>query len=202
MTHLRRGALALLVIAGALVLVVMFTPVVPWWARTLAGPWNDPTGEVLIVLGGSGLEDGLLGISSYWRSVYAIRADREGQFTRVVISGGGPTDPAAAMRQFLLCQGVPPDHVVVEERSTSTHENAVNVKQLLAHIPGRKVLLTSDYHMFRAYRAFRKAGVEVLPRPFPDAIKRSSSYPERWPIFINLCEEAVKSAYYFMRGWL
>jgi uncharacterized SAM-binding protein YcdF (DUF218 family) len=106
------------------------------------------------------------------------------------------------MRDFLLSAGVPADRLIIEEQSTSTRENAVNVKQLLASFPGRKVLLTSDYHMFRAYHAFRKAGLDVLPRPFPDAIKRSGFYAERWPIFITLCEEAVKSAYYYARGWI
>jgi hypothetical protein len=37
---------------------------------------NDPIGEILIVLGGSALEDGIIGQSFYWRSVYALRAYR------------------------------------------------------------------------------------------------------------------------------
>ena len=192
----------MLLSTGLLLLVVMFTPLVPWWARKLAGPWNDPSGDVLIVLAGSGLDAGILGESSYWRSVYAVRADRSVHFRRVVLSGGGPEKPAAAMRDFLLFEGVPADNMVVEEASTSTRENALYVKQLLLNIPGRKVLLTSDFHMFRAYRTFRKAGLDVLPRPFPDAIKRSASYPERWPIFIDLCTELLKSGYYFVRGWI
>jgi len=197
-----RLILAVLVGTSLLVFAVMFTPLVPWWARQLAGPWNDPAGDVLIVLAGSGLEDGVMGQSSYLRAVYAVRAYRQAPYSKVVVSGGGPTHPALAMRDFLACQGIPADRIAVEGAATSTHENALYVKNLLANTPGRKVLLTSDYHMYRAQRAFAKAGLATLPHPFPDAIKRSASRAGRWPIFFDLSSEAVKGAYYYVRGWL
>jgi uncharacterized SAM-binding protein YcdF (DUF218 family) len=197
---------AFLAMVGLLVGIVTFTPLVPWWAQKVAGPMDDPTGEVLIVLGGSALEDGIIGESSYWRSAYAVRAYRKTPFTKVIVSGGGRYHVSAAMRDFLVAEGIPQERVILEDRSTSTRENAVDTKELLAGMmpsgPGRLVLLTSDYHMFRARRAFRKAGLDVAPRPFPDAIKRSNSRAERWPIMFELCEEAVKSAYYWARGWI
>ncbi|HEV3331195.1 MAG TPA: YdcF family protein [Bryobacteraceae bacterium] len=202
MRLIRRLIATLLIGTSLLVFAVMFTPLAPWWARKLAGPWNDPTGDVLIVLAGSGLEDGVLGASSYWRAVYAVRAYRQAPYSKVVVSGGGPTHPALAMRDFLVCQGVPADRILVENAATSTHENALFVKNMLANVAGRKVLLTSDYHMYRAERAFAKAGLATLPHPFPDAIKRSASRPERWPIFFDLCSELAKSAYYYLRGWI
>jgi len=202
MRLIRRLIATLLVGTSLLVFAVMFTPLAPWWARKMAGSWNDPTGDVLIVLAGSGLEDGVLGASSYWRSVYAVRAYRQAPYAKVVVSGGGPTHPGMAMRDFLICQGVPADRIVVDDRATSTHENALYVTQLVAKTPGRKVLLTSDYHMYRAQRAFTKAGLATLPHPFPDAIKRSASRTERWPIFFDLCSETAKSAYYYVRGWI
>jgi uncharacterized SAM-binding protein YcdF (DUF218 family) len=202
MRLLRRLIATLLVGTSLLLGTVMFTPLAPWWARKLAGPWNDPSGDILIVLAGSGLEDGVLGESSYWRSVYAVRAYRQAPYAQVVVSGGGPTHPGVAMRDFLICQGVPADRIIVENRATSTRENALYVRQLLAQTPGRKVLLTSDYHMYRAQRAFTKAGLLTLPHPFPDAIKRSASRTERWPIFFDLSSEAAKSVYYFVRGWI
>jgi len=202
MRLIRRLIATLLIGTSLLVFAVMFTPLIPWWARKLAGPWNDPTGDVLIVLAGSGLEDGVLGASSYWRAVYAVRAYRQSPYQQVVVSGGGPTHPGMAMRDFIVCQGVPADRVVVDDRATSTRENALYVQQLLAKTPGRKVLLTSDYHMYRAQRAFTKAGLATLPHPFPDAIKRSSMLAERWPILFELCIETAKSAYSYVRGWI
>lgn len=189
---------------GLLVVLVTVTPLVSWWAGVLAGPWEDPNGDILIVLGGSLLGDGVMGPSSYWRSTYAVLAWGEGSFHRVVVSGGGPagTSIAEPMRDFLECRGVPRTAIEIEARSRSTHENALYVAELLAGISGRKVLLTSDYHMFRAYRAFKKAGLEVLPRPFPDARKRASNWTGRWPAFLDLVEETLKIGYYYARGWI
>jgi uncharacterized SAM-binding protein YcdF (DUF218 family) len=192
----------LVTFAGLLLGLVMFTPVVPWSARKLGGPMDDPTGEVLVVLSGSALEDGIIGESSYWRCAYAVRAYRQTPFSRVILSGGGPFHAASAMRDFVVAEGVPSERVTVEDRSTSTHESAVYLKELLASTPGTIVLLTSDYHMFRSVRALRKAGLNVAPRPFPDVIKRSSSLLERWPLFGLLVSETAKIGYYWARGWI
>jgi uncharacterized SAM-binding protein YcdF (DUF218 family) len=196
---LLRALVAALAALGLLMIVVTFTPLASWYARRLAGPWDDPRGEVLIVVAAERIDAGTLGLGSYWRSVYAARAWREGGFRRVVVAGAGA---APLMHDFLVGHGVPADVVTLEETSTSTRENALNVARLLAGTPGTKVLLTSDYHMFRARRAFRKAGLEVRPRPFPDAIKQCSRYTGRWPAFVGLVVESAKIVYYFWRGWI
>ncbi len=190
-------------VVGLLLVVVTVTPLVDWWAGALAGPWNDPQGDVLIVLGGAVGEHGIMGANSYLRSEYAILAYREGAFRKLAISGGGQPIPIAlAMRDFLTCMGVPPTAILVESASTSTRENAVYTKKLLEAVPGKKVLLTSDYHMFRAYRAFRKVGLDVAPRPIPDARKRATRWLGRWPAFLDLVQETAKILYYFARGWI
>jgi hypothetical protein len=56
--------------------------------------------------------------------------------------------------------------------------------------------------MFRAYRAFRKLGLEVAPRPIPDARKRAARYRGRWPAFLDLLEETAKISYYYTHGWI
>jgi uncharacterized SAM-binding protein YcdF (DUF218 family) len=204
----RKGArfvVGVLAAIGFLFVLVTLTPINFWWASHLSGAWNDPTGDVLIVPGGDSVQ-GAIGFSSYWRSVYAMRAWKQGVFHTVLVCGGGGSDgqPSIAeqMRDFMVAEGVPAAAVRVETESQSTHENALKSKSLLDQLPGRKVLLTSDYHMFRAYRAFRKAGIDVQPRPFPDAIKQSMSRLNRWPVFLGLCMETGKIAYYFARGWI
>ncbi len=146
----------------------------------------------------------MIGESSYWRCVYAARAWKEGDFHQIVISGGGwqRISAAEAMREFLVSQGVPAEAIRLETHSRSTRENALDTKELLAGVPGRKVLLTSDYHMFRAYRAFRKVGLEVLPRPFPDVRKRAIRWRGRWPAFVELMEESLKIVSYYAHGWI
>ena len=60
----------------------------------------------------------MLGISSYWRSVYTIRAWKEGGFGRLILSG--KNDITAPMRDFIVFQGIPASVVVMEDRSNST----------------------------------------------------------------------------------
>jgi uncharacterized SAM-binding protein YcdF (DUF218 family) len=184
---------------GALLLLVTLLPP-RWYVRELAGEWRDPGGRVLIVLGNDSLDVGILGEGSYWRSVYAVLAWREGGFRRMVLSG--ESSVTGPMRDFIVCQGVPAETVIVEDRSTSTRENALFAAETARQFPGPYVLLTSDYHMWRAWRAFRKAGLNVEPRPFPDAGKHFNDWHQRWSIFLGLADETGKIVYYRARGWI
>ncbi len=189
---------------GFLFALVTVTPIDNWWIRALAGPWNDPSGDVLIVLSADSMTD-VIGWSSYWRSVYAVRAWRQGGWREILVTGGGangqvPT--AQRMRDFMLSQGVPGTSARMETQAQTTRENALRSKPILEQMAGRKILMTSDYHMFRASRAFRKAGLAVEPRPIPDAAKQATRWMNRWSVFLNLCGETIKIAYYFVRGWI
>ena len=179
--------------------IVSATPVLRWWTAALAGPWGDGRGEILIVLGGDLTTDEILGVTSYWRSVDAVFCWRSGGYRTVVLSGKNLAGP---MRDFVVAYGVPREAILTENSSSDTHENALFTAALLRHDPRRKVLLTSDYHMFRALRAFRKAGLEVTPLPFPDAEKRLAGLSERWSIFCLLSTETAKICYYAARGWI
>ena len=64
------------------------------------------------------------------------------------------------------------------------------------------MLLTSDFHMYRAQRTFKKAGLDVLPRPFPDVRKRATSLLGRWEAFLDLTYETAKIVGYYVRGWI
>lgn len=195
---LRAGA-AFCVAFTALFATVSFTPLVMNWSRLLAGDWPDAKGDVLIVLSGDMVDDRTLGVMSYWRVLYASRVYREGGFRRVVVSG---RTVAPVMRDYLVFRGVPPEAVTVENESTSTRENALYTARLLVGEPGRKVLLTSDMHMWRARRAFQKAGLEVKGVPFPYGGKLGNRIEGRWGVFVNLCVETVKTGYYALRGWI
>lgn len=196
----------LLAALGLLFLVVSFVPVNMWWARLLEGNSYTEKGDVLIVLSGSMGDDGSMGWSSYLRTTYAFWAFRDGGFKDVLVSGGASapsTIPISkAIGDFLKFQGVPAEAIHLETQSRSTRENALNSAPLLNRLPGRKVLLTSDYHVFRARRAFARAGVQVFVQPIPDVIKRSGSWRMRWSCFLDLVEETVKIGYYWARGWI
>ncbi|MBX9621804.1 MAG: YdcF family protein [Alphaproteobacteria bacterium] len=59
-----------------------------------------------------------------------------------------------------------PSHVIFENNSTNTKENAAQSARLLQPKPDEKwVLITSAYHMPRSIALFRKAGFNVIPFP-------------------------------------
>jgi uncharacterized SAM-binding protein YcdF (DUF218 family) len=204
-----RWLVRLATVIGMMFLLVTLTPIDYWWATALAGPWDDPKGDVLVVLTGSLLDERTIGMSSYWRAVYAVRTFLDDRFQEMIISGGAQGQTVAnaiPMRDFVVSQGVPAQSVQLETVSLSTHESAVQVAKMLGakteYGKLRVVLLTSDYHMFRSYRAFRRAGAAVFPRPIPDARKRVGSFSERWGVFLELVGESTKIAYYWSRGWI
>jgi uncharacterized SAM-binding protein YcdF (DUF218 family) len=196
---LRRIGVWLCGSVGLVFLLATFTPFVSWYGGKLAGKWTDPEGDTLIVLAGGDIGDGFPSGDTLLRCLYAFRACRDGHFRKVVTTGAVS---GGYMRDLLVWKGVPAGEVLAETASWSTRESALNTARLLAGDAGSKVLLTSDYHMFRAARAFRKAGVRFSPRPIPDARKRATRLLRRWPAFLDEATETIKIAYYFVRGWI
>jgi uncharacterized SAM-binding protein YcdF (DUF218 family) len=170
------------------------------YAGFLVGPWTEPRGNVLVVLGSDTLDNGSLGESSFWRCVFAADVWRDSRFKYLVLSGDSTN--TAAMKSYLVWRGIPAEAIVLETESRSTRQNALNTAKLAAGMNGPFVLLTSDYHMWRANRAFQKAGLNIAPRPCPDAFKRSAQWQNRWQVFLLVMEEFGKIGYYRARGWI
>jgi len=64
----------------------------------------------------------------------------------------------------LTARGIPRDKILLEELSTSTYENLVFAREILEeHFSDgfRAVLITNDFHIYRAVRTARRAGIDV-----------------------------------------
>ena len=115
---------------------------------------------------------------------HAARLFHRGVAPRIIVSGGSflvatgqapqTQTEAMAMRQFLVALGVPDSAVVMEGKSLNTIENMQETRALVG--TGRVALVTSGFHMPRALRLARKAGLDaeafptdwqVLPTPTP-----------------------------------
>lgn len=183
---------------GLLAVLVTCTPVVCWWAHVYSGPITQPKGDVIIVLAAANDDEGMVSYSSYWRARYALLAWQTGGYKKIAISGGnGP-----GILEFLMANGVPRDAMIAEWQSTSTRENGLQTARLIQNVPGKKVLLTSDFHMFRALRVFRKLGMDVAPMPAPDATKNAENWYGRIPAFETMLVETAKIVGYTLHGWL
>ena len=188
----------LLAAVGLIIVLVMTTPIVSWWARAYSGPIEQPKGDVLILLSAAVDDYGGISYSSYWRARQALLAWQTGGFKKIVISGGG----GPGILNFLVAYGVPREAMVAEWRSTSTRENGIETARLIQDIPGKKVLLTSDFHMYRAIRVFRKLVIEVTPTSAPDVLHATEHWNGRFQAFETMVVESAKIVYYRLRGWI
>ena len=144
------------------------------WAFPMSAAIPKPTDTLVVLSGGLSVSgDGAnlkvrLGDDTLKRCLYAVRLYRRSGGCRMILSGGkvdwskpGPTY-AAAMREFVVELGVRPDDVVLEDKSSSTYENALYSKPLLQEAgEGTIYLVTEAAHMYRSERCFRKQGIDV-----------------------------------------
>jgi uncharacterized SAM-binding protein YcdF (DUF218 family) len=196
---MRRRITTLLACIGLAFLAINLIPP-EWYGGFLARPWLDSNGNVLVVLGSDALDNTSMGQSSYWRCVCAAAVWRQGNFKQLIVSGDSAI--TTSMKDYLTWRGIPAEAIIAENRSLTTRENAVNTAKITAGMAGPFVLLTSDFHVWRASRAFAKAGMTAGTRPCPDAFKRSLDWRNRWNVFLTIAEEFVKIGYYRVRGWI
>jgi uncharacterized SAM-binding protein YcdF (DUF218 family) len=102
----------------------------------------------------------------------ALQLYKLSKIKKILISGGEvPILRKTTSREidqivrYLIVSGVPKEDIYLEDRSTNTHENAVNTAKLLKkQFPNQSyILITSGFHLKRAIRCFEKAGVKVTP---------------------------------------
>jgi uncharacterized SAM-binding protein YcdF (DUF218 family) len=114
---------------------------------------------------------------------------------------------AAVMAHSLRSEGVPPEHIVEENRSANTKENAGFTAELLRKMNIREIALVVDADsMLRAELCFRKQGIAVVPAPFGH---RSREFPSgiipSWGAIRGnetTLHELLGLAWYKLRGWI
>jgi len=99
------------------------------------------------------------------RHVYQTLVGRGKTRPVLIVSGGKGSDEqiseAEAMARYLIERGVPADHVVREDQSGTTEENLTFSQAIMERSrPGyRCIVVTSNYHVFRAAMLARRLGV-------------------------------------------
>jgi uncharacterized SAM-binding protein YcdF (DUF218 family) len=112
------------------------------------------------------------------------------------------------MRELLVAAGVPAETIWIEDRSRSTHENAVFSSQVLRRQGVRRVVLVVEARsMLRAAACFQREGIEVVAAP--SRFRYLSATVEDWiPGWkavkgneITL-HETLGLLWYRLRGWI
>ena len=195
-------------------------------------PEEIPSGEVIVLLGG-GTEPEAYPRSSVEingagdRVIYAARLYKEGKAPLILLSGGeitwmndGSTTPAEDMAEILISMDVPPDALIVEDRSRNTYENSLYAKELLDERGISKILLvTSAMHMPRSVALFEAQGFEVMPLPVDFSVVENGSAENQNGVLVtkilniipnasnlalttNALKEYLGSFIYQLQGWL
>jgi uncharacterized SAM-binding protein YcdF (DUF218 family) len=178
--------------------------------------------DVVIILGGGSetFRAGELAYSAPSEST-ALRALEGARLYHLlgeplVIASGGPGgeggrgEPESRMlRAILEANGVPPDRILEEARSSSTREEAILLAEMLAGIPAeRVVVVTSPSHMRRALGALAAEGIQALGSP---SREHNASRQTRTPLLPGdralgdsrqAMREVIALIYYGLRGWL
>lgn len=133
-------------------------------------------GNAAIILGNKLRDDGKMTPALRERLYRGLSLWREGKCDCFILCGGrtnslAPLSEAAAMKEYLLSEGVPEGRMLLDERSLNTYQNAAEADKILSgKVRDKLYLVTSAKHMYRPYFnpvAFfeRKFKQEVIPTP-------------------------------------
>jgi uncharacterized SAM-binding protein YcdF (DUF218 family) len=214
-----------LAISGILGLLLLSWPPVDWLvSRPLEGwypirPFPGAPAQAIVVLSSAVSPPmyqrpyPLPDRETYQRCEYAAWLHTHWQPLPVLACGGRGTTRAAqpgavTMRQLLQQAGVPDSMIWIEQRSSSTHENAVFGAEILRqHSIKRIALVVEAQSMARAEACFRKQGIEVVPAPC-EFLEFSFHLEEFLPNWKTIgrnegsLHEIVGLAWYWLRGWM
>ena len=125
----------------------------------------EPTDyDSIIVLGAQVQPSGEPSVQLRWRLDRAREVYDQSPCLIVVTGGQGDNEPAPegdVMRDVLISEGVPPEHVASDPESVNTQQNLDNAWAILQqHGLTKPVVVTSDYHLPRAMQMMRDMGLE------------------------------------------
>ena len=200
MHHMDHGVLAALkwVLLGCYALGTVYLIVLGVLMGTAAKRADRVDADALIVLGAA-----VHGDKVTW--VLSNRLDAAAEYleahpdTVCVVSGGqgdgeSVTEASAMQRYLVERRGIAAERILIEDRSTSTLENFRFSKVLIEQVLGRDAkiaFVTTDFHVFRAGRVAKKAGIDAVGIAAPDV----------WYIrFNNFLRECVGITVYGLRG--
>jgi uncharacterized SAM-binding protein YcdF (DUF218 family) len=177
-------------ILAALIYVLSINPTAELFMRPLEDAYEPAslaevnTCDAYVVLGGGITEnvpdiDGKGALSAYALPRVATAYRLYMRAKKPIIFSGGKifnrAPEAEIAKRFLISLGVPSHHIITEEKSMDTYENAQYVKEIADRYQFKKiVLITSAFHMKRSYLLFNKRFQEIVPYPTDYQTSRGS----------------------------
>lgn len=158
------------------------------------------------------------------RVLYGARLYKEGYAPKLILTGGRiawkestNASEAQDLETLLEFMGIPAAAMILERTSLNTHENAVNVKAILAQekLDGPILLVTSAFHMPRSMAIFKKEGMMAIAAPtdylfdestqsqsFADVLLKGLPDAEATHQTTIALKEYVGMVVYRLKGWI
>lgn len=159
--------------------------------------FSDADNSILIVLSG-GLNDisinyplSRLQLASYTRAISAFELykQRSDSINKIVIAGGIGHEfkEAEIIKNLYVNLGIDKNKILIDTTSNNTHQNAVNVSELITNRLNRDnlILVTSALHMKRAVYAFNSVGLNVCAFPVSSIFVTNSIWLPRLSALIK-----------------
>lgn len=91
---------------------------------------------------------------------------KENPNTKAILSGGQGNgediSEAEAMRRYLVQEGISEDRLLLDDTSVNTEQNIANSAKLIGSKEKRVVVVSNDFHIYRAKRIARKQGYRYV----------------------------------------
>lgn len=147
----------------------------------MTGSDKEPV-EYLIVLGAQ-VKGTRISKALSQRLSQAAEYLQEHEDTIVIVSGGqGPGEDiseAAAMKAWLMSQGIGEERILEENRSVNTSQNIRFSKELMEDPEALVGIVSNDFHVFRAAHIAKAQGLNAVPIPAPSSLGMYPHYMMR-----------------------
>lgn len=201
----------ILVTASAIICaaIIMYSPLVNNLASHLLIKPEEHHADAIVVLSSGAFNDGSLGHLTLMRTIHGTKLYKNGLSKTIIFSGGNllknklDISISQKMAEFASELGIPQNAQIVEDKSLRTHQNALEVKQIMDRYGFKDVLLvTSAIHMKRAMLVFANAGIKAYPAPV-SAFEITITDPwDRLGMFRAVMREYVGLLFYKWKGWI
>ena len=154
-----------------------------------------PTDADYVIVLGARVNGAVPSLSLQYRIDAAAQYLLKNEETIVIVSGGqGPDEDiseAEAMRRGLVAQGIEAERIILEDKSASTYENIIFSKKLIPSGLETGVLVSNDYHLYRAGLIAKKEGLKVSG--FPAKTPKSALIKSHMREYLSITKQYVEN---------
>lgn len=187
--------------------ILALTPLAYYYGNPLREPSQPQPSDVIILLSHGQVGDQWLSPEGAQRTWAALRLYKL-EFAPVIISSGSSPDldQAGLQAKWLMLAGVPSQAILIERRSSRTHESGLEVAKILrAHGWQSAVIVTSELDVPRVRGVFRKLGFSNLSfQQVPEFGPPTGTfyYHSGWRAFYHATYEYAGLILYKWKGWI